>query len=79
MNEQTEPYHRVRAGVVSRILSVSHPTVKKLVQRGLLRVAARTPGGQALFDLRDVQALGQQLRDFSSETRIPPEPETSTF
>ncbi len=51
----------VRAGVVSRILAVSHPTIGKLVKRGLLRVAGRTPGGQALYDLAEAQALRMQL------------------
>lgn len=52
---------QIRSGLVGQILGVSHPTIKKWVDRGLVRVVARTPGGHALFDFAEVEQLRRRL------------------
>ena len=52
---------QIRSGLVGQILGVSHPTIKKWVERGLVRIVARTPGGHALFDFAEIEQLRRRL------------------
>lgn len=52
----------LKSGQVAQLLSMHVSTVNRLVEKGLLKVAARTPGGYALFDYSEVMAYRQSLR-----------------
>ena len=62
----------LRTGQVARLLNMHTTTVSRLVQRGELKVYARTPGGHALFQHAEVMAyraslLVQPQRELSDE------------
>lgn len=62
----------------SRLLGVTPATVRLMVKRGELRVAAATEGGIQLFTRSDVEKLAKR-RDVNAEKKVGHGSETETL